>query len=344
MSRCSAALLAAFTALTSPLAPAQNATAAVEAVAPQRIFVVPVQDVIDQGIIYIIRRGIKEAMEAEADAVILDMNTYGGSVLFTEEIFTILAKFPHQDRLYTYINTRAGSAGSFIAAATHEIYMAPSAVVGAAAPVMATGQEMSEVVQEKTNSFVRGIVRANAERQGHRPEVFDAMVDKDLGLTIDGVEITPKGKLLALTSQEAEKTYGNPPRPLLSRGTVDNINDLINRIGAAGARVTTIEPTGLETLARLIVTFSPVLLAAAFLCGYIEFKTPGFGLFGTLAAVFAPALFSSATPSPASPATRTSSSSSLAWLSFSWSCSSSPDSSCPACWECSWFLSRWCAP
>ncbi|MDR0532841.1 MAG: serine protease [Verrucomicrobiales bacterium] len=256
------------------------------------IYVIPIRDEIDPSMVYIVRRGVKEAMEAKADAIILDMDTNGGRVDNTEEIIAILNKFPHQDQLYTFVNTKAFSAGSFISAATRVIYMSPGSVIGAAAPIlMSPGgggiQEMPKTVEEKMTSAVRGLVRTQAQNHGHNPAVFEAMVDKDQGLSIDGKEIVPKGKLLTLTNVEAEARYGKPPKNLLSHGTRADLNAVIGDIDPGHPQVVKIEPTGFEQLARLIVLISPLLIAAAMLCGYIEFKTPGFGVFGILAVVFA---------------------------------------------------------
>jgi membrane-bound serine protease (ClpP class) len=247
--------------------------------------VIPVRDDIEASLTYLVRRGVKEAIEAKADALVIHMNTNGGRVDHTEEIIETLNRFPHRDRTYTYIDTKAFSAGAFIASATRHIYMAPTGVIGAAAPVvMSPGgegpSEMPKSIDEKMKSAVRALVRANAEQNGHNPLVFDAMVDMDQGLTIDGVEIVPKGKLLTLTSTEAARTYGKPPKPLLSAGTYPDLDALIASAIGPDARIVRVEPTGFEKLARLITMISPFLLTAAFLLGYIEFKTPGFGLFG----------------------------------------------------------------
>ena len=43
---------------------------------------------------------------------------------------------------YTFINTNAGSAGALIAIATQHIYMAPVSAIGAAAPVLPTGEDL----------------------------------------------------------------------------------------------------------------------------------------------------------------------------------------------------------
>jgi membrane-bound serine protease (ClpP class) len=234
---------------------------------PKKVYVVPVQGDIDASIIYIIRRGVKEAMEAGADVVILDMDTYGGRVDITEDIFKVLNRFPHQDQLYTYVNTRAGSAGSIISSASHQIYMAPGSVIGAAAVVNGDGKDLSETMNLKMTSFIKGITRAQAERQGLRPEVFEAMIDSSLGLEIDGKVIAPKGSLLSLTSQEAAVAYNKPPRPLLSSGTIASLDKLVEQTAGPDAIVTKIEPTGFEAVGSFIVMLSPVFLGVALFFG-----------------------------------------------------------------------------
>ncbi|MDR1191402.1 MAG: serine protease [Verrucomicrobiales bacterium] len=277
---------------------AEPETGAVSAGMPKgkTVYIIPIRDNIDPAMVYLVRRGVKEAIEANADAIIIDLDTNGGIVKDTEEIIAILNKFPHQDQLYTFIDTKAFSAGAFIASATHEIYMAPGSVIGAAAPIlMAPGgggaQEMPGTVEEKMTSAVRALVRTNAQRQGHSAEVFDAMVDKDQGLTVSGKEIVPKGKILTLTNHEAETQYGAPPKNLLSAGTKADLDAVVSVISPDNPLVVKVEPTGFEQLARLIVMISPLLLAGAMLCGYIEFKTPGFGVFGISAIILATVYF-----------------------------------------------------
>ena len=105
-----------------------------QAAAEKKEYVVPEREGIMPPILYVIRRGVKEAMAAEADCLILDMETNGGRVDITEEIFDIVAKF--SGLTVTYVNKDAYSAGAFIAVATQKIYMAPQSVIGAAAPIM----------------------------------------------------------------------------------------------------------------------------------------------------------------------------------------------------------------
>src|SRR5687768_5711700 len=73
--------------------PASTSTPAIERTKATRIYVIPVQEQIGSAVLYIVRRGLKEAIEQKADAVILDMKTPGGSLGTTLEIMEAIAKF-----------------------------------------------------------------------------------------------------------------------------------------------------------------------------------------------------------------------------------------------------------
>ena len=256
------------------------------------IHVIPIQGEIEESKVFLVRRGVKEAMEKKADALVILMDTHGGRVDSTEKIIESLGRFEPQAETYTFVKPRAISAGALIAAATRKIYMAPSSVIGALTPIMMSQEggiaQMPESAEAKVTSAIKAMVRASAERHGHNPEVFNAMVDRTVGLKIDGEEIVPKGQILTLTTQEAAKRYGREQKPLLSAGTLSSVEELAQQIAqGAAVKIDKLEPTGFEELARWISLASPFLLSLAFLCGYIEFKTPGWGIFGVLAVVFA---------------------------------------------------------
>ena len=245
---------------------------------------VPVRDDIMPPILYVIRRGVKDAMEAEADCLIFDMETNGGRVDITEDIFDIIGKF--RGETVTYVNKDAYSAGAFIAVATQKIYMAPQSVIGAAAPIMMgpTGgvSEMPSTMEVKINSAIRAKIRTQAEKNGYAVDVIEAMVDKTKKLERDKKIICQEGDILTLTNLEAEAKYGDAKTPLLSSGTVESIDSLINELGYAGAQRVDIQPLGAEELGTWINAISPLLLLIGIIGLYIEFKTPGFGVFGAI--------------------------------------------------------------
>jgi membrane-bound serine protease (ClpP class) len=253
--------------------------------AQKTVYIIPIQSDIGVPLVYVLRRGVKEAERAGAQTLILDMDTNGGRGDAMEPIMDVLAKF-NGDTL-TFVNTKAYSAGAFIAVATKRIYMAPGAVIGAATPMMMmmTGEmpNIPDAIQKKFTSAYAAKIRATAQRNGYNAAVVDKMVDSSSDLVIDGKVLKPKGEILTLTNVEAEQKHGQPPKPLLSSGTAKDVDELLDHAGLKGATVVKVEPTGVETLADWINTIAPILLALGALGIYLEFKLQSFGLIGVAA-------------------------------------------------------------
>lgn len=276
-------------ALISPAAVAADVSTNVA----KKVYILPIRDDIMPPLVYLVRRGVKEAMEAKADLLVLDMETNGGRVDTTREIIGILNEFKGETA--TYVNKDAFSAGAFIAVATKKIFMAPESVIGAAAPIiMSPGgdgvEKMPDTYEKKMTSAVRAMVRTTAEKNGYNIAVVEAMIDKTRGLILtnitaevtNAVVIAKEGEILTLTNTEAEKEYGDPPRRLLSSGTVKDLDALLAQLGGAGAVTHRVEPTGMEKIGSWLNMISPLLLIIGVAGIYIEFKTPGFGLPGII--------------------------------------------------------------
>lgn len=259
--------------------PPAPATAAPERAKPAHVYVIPVREEIGSAVLYIVRRGVKEAIEHKADAIVLDMKTPGGALDKTFGIMEVIGKFP--GTTITYVNSEAMSAGAFISATTNEIWFAPDGIIGAAAPVSVGGQDVEATMRMKIVSYLKARVRAMSEGKGYRGQVISAMIDADHELKIGDKVLKEKGELLSLTASEAAKTYGEPPQPLLSAGTAKTLDELITRrFGADVLTVTRLETTWSERLAVWLNAMSPILLGLGMLALFIEFKTPGFGFFG----------------------------------------------------------------
>lgn len=246
---------------------------------PSSVMVIPIKNQIANPEWFILRRGLKEAMDKNIDTVVLDMETPGGALDVTFEMLKGIEKFP--GRVITYVNREAISAGALIAAATDDIYFAPGGLIGAAAPVLATGQEIDEVMREKIVSYLAGRVRAVTEGKGYRADVINAMVDINSEYKIGDRVLKEKGKLLTLTATEALEKFGDPPVPLLGAGIYENLESLLDSYYGKGKyEIIRLEVTWSEKLAQYITGVAPVLLALGILGLFIEFKTPGFGFFG----------------------------------------------------------------
>jgi membrane-bound serine protease (ClpP class) len=238
------------------------------------VYQIPIENQIEPALLYVIRRGVAEATKAKADAIIFTMNTPGGRVDVTRDILEIIREI--NVPVYTFVEQDAYSAGAIIALSTPHIYMAPGSVIGAATPIlMGPGggvQDLNEDVGEKMKSGVAAMVRAAAEQGGHSTELAEAMVRREIEYKIGTNVISKAGELLTLTNSEAEG--------ILSEGTVDDLNALLEAIGLSGAEIKKLEVSPAEKLARVISAIAPFLLMIGLGGIYLEIKTPGFGLPG----------------------------------------------------------------
>src|SRR5437016_2712268 len=244
------------------------------------VVVVPVHGEVTPSLLAFLRRAVKTAESNEASAIIFDMNTYGGRLDTAADIVNALnqAKIP----TYTFINANAGSAGALIAIATQHIYMAPVSAIGAAAPILPTGEDLPATAREKTISYWSALVRGSAIKNGHNPDLAEAFMNKDKEVKIGDRVVHPKGAVLTLNAQEAtEKING---RPLLAEGIADSIANLTKKAGLKD-NIVTIEPTGFEQIAFWITALAPLLLLGGILGAYLEFKIPGVTWPGVISAI-----------------------------------------------------------
>jgi len=239
------------------------------------VYIIPVEGEIEKGLIWLIERGIGEAEAAGAQAIVLHMNTNGGSAAATQEIMELLTRTDIPT--YTFIDIRAFSAGAYISVATDHIYMAPGSMIGAATPIASSplggAAKLDEATAEKMTSAFRAMIAATAEQKGHPPEVVEAMVDRDVEIP----DLIEKGKLLTLTNNGAVEAG-------LSEGTVENLDQLLAANNLIDAPRHTIKIKPSEKLARFLTgSMVTILLLLGGLAGiYFEIKTPGFGLPGIL--------------------------------------------------------------
>ncbi len=246
------------------------------------VYIIPIKKMIEPALLYVIRRGIDEATRKEADAIVLHMDTTGGRV---DAAVAIVGAIGHSTiPVHTFVEKEAISAGAMIALSTPSIYMKPGSVIGDITPISMglTGgvQDMPEAEKEKMTSYVAAHVRSAAEQGGHDVQLAEAMVRRDIEYKIGDTIISKSGNVLTLTNTEAEQLVGEDPKPLLSQGTVESIDEVLEKIGLGNARKKTLEVTGSEKIARLIAGIAPILMMLGLGGLWLEFKTPGFGIFG----------------------------------------------------------------
>jgi membrane-bound serine protease (ClpP class) len=244
------------------------------------VFVIPLHGEVSPAQFYFLRRALKEAQRANASAVVLDVDTFGGRVdSAMEEMDALLTtRIP----TIAYVNTKAISAGSLISLAAKRIYMHPNALIGASAVVGGEGEDLKETMKEKSTSMVVAKARGAAKANGHAEDVAEAFVRKESEVKRGEVSLDTKDTLLTLNATDAAKLYNG--QPLLATGTTENLESLLKVAGLTGT-MRRVEPSGFEAIAFWITTLAPLLLIGGIAGAYIEMKAPGFGIPGIISVI-----------------------------------------------------------
>jgi membrane-bound serine protease (ClpP class) len=112
-------------------------------------------------------RGLRLAEARDAEAVVLQLDTPGGSIdLMSRMVQSIRAS---RVPVIVYVAPRgamAGSAGTVITLAGHAAAMAPETAIGAASPVGGQGEDLDPTLEAKTKEILKAQARALAERRG----------------------------------------------------------------------------------------------------------------------------------------------------------------------------------
>lgn len=199
----------------------------------------------------------------KADVILIKMNTFGGALNFADSIRRIILDSPIKS--IVFIDHNAASAGALISLACDKIYMTKGSSIGAASVVNQAG----EVLPEKYQSYMRGLMRTTAEAKGRNPDIAEAFVDPEVDLPL----IKEKGKVLTLTSSEALEVG-------ISDGTVKNIQEVFSMEGIENPQITAHEVTFMDSLMGFLTNpavqgFLIVLIMGGI---YFELSTPGVGL------------------------------------------------------------------
>lgn len=240
---------------------------------PQRIvYVAQIQGVIDLGLAPYVQRVIDDATRAGAAAVVLEINTLGGRVDAAVQIRDTLLN--SKVLTVAFINKRAISAGALISLAAEKMVIGTGGTIGAATPVqMGQPGSASLPVEEKTVSYVRKEFRATAESRKRPLLIAEAMVDADVVIP----DVTTKGKLLTLTTEEAVRLKVADYR-------ADTFEEVLKLLGLEGAEVRQATPNWAENVLRFLThpMVSSLLITIAMVGILIEIRTPGFGFPGAI--------------------------------------------------------------
>lgn len=239
------------------------------------VFVLQIRSEIDPRMSRYVDLAFDEAVNREADIVLIDMDTYGGTLDDADKIRNrILAS---SVPVYVFINNNAASAGALIAIATDSIYMAPGANIGAATVVFADGKP----APDKYQAYMRAKMRATAEEKGRNPDIAAGMVGQPVGK--DSIAV---GNVISYTTGEAIKNG-------FCEGKANSIDSLLTtRLGITSYTLHHFELSATERIINIFLNpYLQSILLLIILGGlYFELQTPGVG-FALLASVIAAILY-----------------------------------------------------
>lgn len=222
-----------------------------------------------------VKNALTKAHEQKVDVVFIEMNTFGGMVNFADSIRSAILDSPIKTVMY--VNHNAASAGALIALAADRIYMSRGSSIGAASVVNQEG----EVMPEKYQSYLRGLMRATAEANGRDPRIAEAFVDPDVDLP----GIKPEGKVLTLTSKEAVQ-HG------IADAEVGSAQEVFEAEGIADSQFTVHRITFIDKIIAFLINpaVSGILILLIIGGIYFEMQSPGIG-FALVVSIVAAVLF-----------------------------------------------------
>ena len=240
---------------------AQNPVA-VDNGAPVRIYYFELHQDITPTAVRLVEKAMEEARAMKADYILMSLDSYGGLLDAGDTIHIKLLR--SEIPVLCWVTNNAASAGALIAISCDSIYMSPYAKMGAASVVDQEGN----VVDEKFQAYMRGIMRSTAEANHRDPEIAEAMVQG--GGAVPG--IIDSGKILTFTTSEAIKFH-------YCEGSASNVHEVLTDAGIHNYVITEYHETGLDKLMAFLL--NPILrglcITFIFLGIYFELQSPGIG-------------------------------------------------------------------
>ena len=226
-----------------------------------------------------VTRGLKQAADMRAEAVLIELNTPGGLLDTTRDMVRQLLDSPVPVIVYVAPSgSRAGSAGFFLLEAADIAAMAPGTNAGASHPVIEGGKLdpiMKQKLENDTTAFLRSYV---ARRNRNTSAAQDAVLNSK-----------------SYTEQEAQKlglidlVASNHTELLdsLNNRTIKRFNGSTTVMHTRGAILVPVEQTVREQLLDKLTdpNLAVLILIIGGLLIYLEFNTPGTiipGALGTL--------------------------------------------------------------
>jgi len=205
-----------------------------------------------------IDRGIDNAEDHQANAVVVRLNTPGGLSTSMEDIVQRILAADVPVIVYVWPSGgRAASAGTFITLAAHVAAMAPSTRIGAAHPVGAGGEDITGTLGDKVTNDAVALIRSIARERGRNEDWAEKAVRESASIhqdeavqmnvvdlvandlpsllaAVDGRTVQLPQREVVLTTKDASLVYNdmNPIERFLDIISDPNITFLLLSLGS----------------------------------------------------------------------------------------------------------------
>ncbi len=147
----------------------------------EAVHVLTYDGVVDPVMAGYVDRGIDEAEDTDAVALVIQLDTPGGLVTAMEDIVKRIDS--SEVPVIVYVTPsfgQAASAGTFITMAGHVAAMAPGSVIGAASPVGSGGEDIEGTLGEKITEDLAALIRGIAKERGRNEKWAEKAVTEAL--------------------------------------------------------------------------------------------------------------------------------------------------------------------
>jgi len=233
------------------------------------VHLLTLDDIINPISVRYLERGIADAADEGAAAVLIELSTPGGLLEATQDLTGAMLNADVPVIVYvTPPGTHAASAGVFITMAGHVAAMAPSTRIGAATPVSGDGTEIPEDLARKIINDTVEYGRSIAEARDRNADwAEDAVRDADVVGANEAVEIEAVDLVAADRDELLEAIDGQ---------TVTLRNGEVT-LATAGAPVLELPMSPFEDVLMAISdpNIAVILLSLGSLGLYFELSAPG---------------------------------------------------------------------
>jgi membrane-bound serine protease (ClpP class) len=219
-------------------------------------------------------RAIAQAKATNADAVLVELQTPGGTMKDMEEIVHRVLESPVPVIIYvTPSGSGAASAGFFILESADVAAMAPGTNTGAAHPVMigltGSSEKVEPVMKEKVENYAASLLRSYETKRGRNAEIAETAVRQSKSFTAEE----------ALSDHLIEYIAKDDPDLLrqLDGKTITRFDGSKVTMHVAGKPIQEQEMTIREKVLAVLLdpNISLFLFLIGALCIYFEFNHPG---------------------------------------------------------------------